>query len=62
PLQAREYHVEFWPLGNHFAAGHRLRLYLLGTSGFMLPSLPGVDLISIGGATPSRLLLPETPN
>ncbi|MGI8557603.1 MAG: CocE/NonD family hydrolase, partial [Solirubrobacteraceae bacterium] len=42
PLQAREYHVEFWPLGNHFAAGHRLRLYLLGTSGFMLPSLPGV--------------------
>ncbi|MES2490887.1 MAG: CocE/NonD family hydrolase [Pseudomonadota bacterium] len=61
PGQGREYHVEFWPVGNHFAAGHRLRLYLLGTSLFMLPA-PGVNLVSIGGATPSRLLLPVLPD
>jgi putative CocE/NonD family hydrolase len=60
PGQAREYHVEFWPIGNHFAVGHRLRLYLLGTSGYMLPT-PGVNLVSVGGATPSRLLLPVLP-
>jgi predicted acyl esterase len=61
PGQGREYHVEFWPIGNHFATGHRLRLYLLGTSLFMLPT-PGVNLVSIGGATPSRLLLPVLPD
>jgi len=61
PGQGREYHVEFWPIGNHFAAGHRLRLYILGTSLYMLPA-PGVNLVSIGGATPSRLLLPVLPD
>jgi putative CocE/NonD family hydrolase len=61
PGEGREYHVEFWPIGNHFAAGHRLRLYLLGTSLFMTPA-PGVNLVSIGGATPSRLLLPVLPD
>ncbi len=60
PGQVREYHVEFWPIGNVFPAGHRLRLYLLGTSDFMLP-LPGLNLVSIGGSTPSRLLLPVLP-
>lgn len=58
--ELREYHVEFWPVGNHFAAGHRLRLYLVGTSLYMLPE-PGVNFVSIGGATPSRLLLPVLP-
>lgn len=61
PGQTREYHVEFWPIGNHFDAGHRLRLYLIGTSAFMLPT-PGLNLVSIGGATPSRLLLPVLPD
>lgn len=60
PGQTREYHVEFWPIGNHFAAGHRLRLYLVGSSGFMLPGPPGLNLVSAGGVTPSRLLLPVT--
>lgn len=60
PGQTREYHVEFWPVGNHFSAGHRLRLYLLGTSLYMLPEV-GVNLVSLGGATPSRLLLPVLP-
>jgi len=57
PGQTREYHVEFWPIGNRFQAGHRLRLYLVGTSGYMLPT-PGINIIALGGATPSRLLLP----
>ncbi|MGH8461023.1 MAG: CocE/NonD family hydrolase [Stenotrophobium sp.] len=61
PLQTREYHVEFWPIGNHFAAGHRLRLTLVGTSAYMLPSPGLLNLVSIGGATPSRLLLPVLP-
>src|SRR5258706_1707668 len=60
PGQTPEYHVEFWPIGNRFQTGHRLRLYLVGASGYMLP-MPGVNLVAIGGATPSRLLLPTLP-
>ncbi len=60
--QSREYNVEFWPIGNRFAAGHRLRLYLVGTSAFMLPPAPGVNLISTGATTPSRLLVPLIPD
>jgi predicted acyl esterase len=62
PGQTREYHVEFWPIGNHFAAGHRLRLTLVGTSAFMLPQPGVVNLVSLGGATPSRILLPVLPD
>ncbi|MGH8505625.1 MAG: CocE/NonD family hydrolase [Stenotrophobium sp.] len=62
PGQTREYHVEFWPIGNHFAAGHRLRLTLVGTSAFMLPQPGLIDLVSVGGATPSRILLPVLPD
>jgi predicted acyl esterase len=61
PGQTREYHVEFWPIGNRFAVGHRLRIYIIGTSLFMLPALPGLNAVSLGGATPSRLLLPVLP-
>lgn len=57
PLQTREYHIEFWPVGNHYSAGHRLRLYLLGVPLYTVP-VPGLNLVAIGGATPSRLLLP----
>jgi hypothetical protein len=57
----REYHVEFWPVGNHFAPGHRLRLYLMGTSPLMLAPPPGIDFVSMGRATPTRLLLPVLP-
>jgi predicted acyl esterase len=54
----REYHLEILPVGNHFSAGHRLRLYLVGTSATMLGATPGVNSISIGGVTPSRLIFP----
>ncbi len=58
--QQREYHVEFWPIGNRFQAGHRLRLYLMGAPTYSLPS-PNLNSISIGGDTPSRLLVPVLP-
>lgn len=57
PGQVREYHIEFWPLGNHFAAGHRLRLYLTGAPAYALPA-PGINFVSVGGPTASRLILP----
>lgn len=58
PGTVREYHVEMPPIGNRFGAGHRIRLYMLGTSAYMQPPLPAVDTLAIGGATPSRLILP----
>jgi putative CocE/NonD family hydrolase len=61
PGRTREYHVEFWPLGNRFAAGHRIRLYLTGISSFMLPTTPALHTVSFGDPTPSRLLLAVLP-
>jgi putative CocE/NonD family hydrolase len=54
----REYHVEILPIGNHFAAGHRIRLYIVGTPFDQLPSVPGLNTVSLGGVTASRLLFP----
>ena len=54
----RRYHVEILPIGNHFAAGHRVRLYLVGTSGGQQGAQPALDSVSIGGSTASRLVFP----
>lgn len=59
PGTPREYHVELIPIGNHFAAGHRLRLYLVGTSVARGPEVPGVNTVSLAGVTPSRLIMPS---
>jgi predicted acyl esterase len=61
PGRARVYHVEFWPIGNRFRAGHRIRLTVLGASAASLASAPGVDTITVGGRRGSRLLLPVLP-
>jgi hypothetical protein len=58
PGTTREYHVEILPMGNHFAAGHRIRVYLVGTPLDQLGAVPGVNALSIGGVAASRLLLP----
>jgi putative CocE/NonD family hydrolase len=58
PGTRREYHLEILPIGNHFAAGHRLRLYIVGTSTAQQGAAPAVNSVSIGGATASRLLFP----
>jgi uncharacterized protein len=50
--------VEILPIGNHFAAGHRVRLYIVGTPFDQLPSVPGLNTVSLGGVTVSRLMLP----
>lgn len=60
PAQTREYHVEFWPVGNRFQTGHRLRLYLSGAATYSIPA-PNLNLVSVGRDTPSRLLLPVLP-
>jgi predicted acyl esterase len=54
----REYQIELLPMGNVFAAGSRLRLYVLGTPADQVPSPPGVNAVSLGGVTASRVLLP----
>ncbi len=61
PLAARSYQLAFWPIGNEFKAGHRIRLVLLGASGASFPSLPAINTVSLGGAQASRLLLPVLP-
>jgi putative CocE/NonD family hydrolase len=61
PGTARTYHVEFWPLGNEFRAGDRIRLHLVGQSLASLPNAPALNTVTLGGASASRLLIPVTP-
>jgi predicted acyl esterase len=59
PLGAtRRYQIELLPIGNRFAAGHRIRLYVVGTPVDQLPSPPGLNTVRVGGPAASRLLLP----
>ncbi len=46
--QQRLYHVEFWPVGNRFEAGHRLRLDLVGASAASKPAVSGLNTIRVG--------------
>src|SRR3546814_17142232 len=59
--ETRRYHVELWPLGNRFKAGHRIRLHIVGASAFHVPSLPAVHTVYVGGPNSPRLLLPVVP-
>jgi putative CocE/NonD family hydrolase len=59
PGSARDYQVEIWPIGNRFEAGHRIRLYVTGTAAYATPPAPGVNTVTVGGAKPSRLVLPS---
>ena len=61
PLSERFYRVEFWPIGNRFKAGHRLRLHILGGSAFHLPTLPSLNSVRVGGPQGARLLVPVLP-
>jgi len=61
PGQERLYHVEFWPIGNRFKRGHRLRLHILGTSAASQPGAPAVNIVRTGGNDASRLLFPVLP-
>ena len=59
--QYRPYHVEFWPVGNVFEKGHRLRLTLIGASAASRPSVPALNTIRIGGAQGAQLFVPVLP-
>ena len=61
PGAYRRYHVEFWPIGNRFKAGHRIRLHVVGVSAYYLESSPSLNLVRVGGPGGSRLLLPVLP-
>lgn len=61
PGVARRYRVEIWPLGNRFRAGHRIRLHLVGASAASPLAPPAMQTVTVGGARPSRLLLPVVP-
>lgn len=61
PGVSRAYHVEFWPIGNRFEAGHRLQLSIVGQSALSLPSLPSLNTVQIGGANGARLMFPTAP-
>jgi hypothetical protein len=61
PLSTREYEVEFWPIGNRFAAGHRIRLSLVGTPASFQPTIPALNSIVVGGAQGARFELPTLP-
>jgi predicted acyl esterase len=54
----RGYQIEFWPIGNRFKRGHRVRLTILGASAASRPSAPAVNTVRLGA---SRLLLPVLP-
>jgi hypothetical protein len=61
PGAERTYQIEFWPIGNRFKRGHRIRLIVLGASAASTPSAPALNTIRLGGADGSRLLLPLLP-
>ena len=58
PGVARSYQVELMPMGNVFAPGSRIRLYILGTPLDQLGAPPGLNTVVLGGEHGSRLVLP----
>jgi predicted acyl esterase len=59
--QSRLYQVEFWPVGNVFKRGDRIRLDIVGSSAASLPGLPALNSVRVGGPNASRLLFPVLP-
>lgn len=61
PGALSRYQIEFWPIGNVFRPGDRIQLTILGASAASSPGTPAVNSVQVGGAEPSRLLLPVVP-
>ena len=57
----RRYFVEFWPIGNRFKAGHRIRLDIVGVSLASTPAGVAINTVAVGGPGGSRLLFPVLP-
>jgi hypothetical protein len=58
---SRTYYLEFWPIGNAFKAGDRIRVDIIGASGASQPGDPAIDSTTVGGDHGSRLILPYLP-
>jgi hypothetical protein len=58
---SRTYDIEFWPIGNVFKAGDRIRVDIIGASGASEPGDPALDTVTVGGSAGSRLILPALP-
>jgi uncharacterized protein len=61
PGTRRLYRVELWPVGNRFAAGHRIRVQVVGASAASLLGVPALDSVQVGSGSGARLLLPVLP-
>jgi len=61
PSTFRPYQVEFWPVGNVFEKGHRIRVTIVGASAASRPSLPALNQIRVGGPDGAELLVPALP-
>jgi len=61
PLAFWPYQVEFWPIGNVFEKGHRIRVTIVGSSGASRPTLPAVNTIRVGGSDGGQLIVPALP-
>ncbi|HWJ82370.1 MAG TPA: CocE/NonD family hydrolase [Nocardioides sp.] len=61
PLVPRRYHVELWPVGNRFEAGHRIGVLVVGTSAASMPALPALHTVRLGGPSGARLYVPVLP-
>jgi len=61
PLAFRSYRTEFWPVGNVFQTGHRIRLTLVGPSALSKPSAPAVNALHVGGLQGAQLMVPVLP-
>ena len=59
--EQRRYFVEFWPIGNRFETGHRIRLDIVGVSLASTPAGLAINTVSVGGPDGSRLLFPVLP-
>ncbi|MFY9587942.1 MAG: CocE/NonD family hydrolase C-terminal non-catalytic domain-containing protein, partial [Actinomycetota bacterium] len=57
----RRYFVEFWPIGNRFQAGHRIRLDIVGVSAASTPAGLALNTVAVGDPDGSRLLFPVLP-
>jgi hypothetical protein len=60
-LAFRRYQVEFWPVGNVFEKGHRIRVTIVGASAASRPTLPAINTIRVGGPDGAELLVPALP-
>ena len=61
PGEPHTYHVEFWPIGNRFEGGHRIRLTLAGTPFTFAPTVPALNSIVVGGPDGAQLQFPVLP-